>query len=679
MTGFRWQRWTIGRELALLVLATLLPFAVLGGYWAGQDYRAEQGRIQARALRLARTVSAEVDQFVNDTAALVEAMARVPSVKRGEEPQSSQLLAELVQRYPFYESLFVAASDGRVLASGGADVPPPGNRQSYIQETLRSGMTLITDPIAPRTPRGTARHVFVVATPVWDESGKPLGIVAASVNLLRLEEALRRADLPDNSSVIVVDKVGRIVTRRTEPEDWVGKSALGSSAVRNALRLREGVSEGDFVDGVRRLSGFSEATRVPWIVIAGIPMDEAYGALRRELVRAVARLVLVGAVAALVAWVFSRRLTAPIRRLAAAADAYASGDLSVRARTSGPEELAALGTTLNGMASALQTQLAELREARQRERDAGERALAELRRLHSEFIAVAAHELRTPVAAAKNYAELLVRDDVEWPSATRRQALQRLDAVCDRLARLVRSLLGASRIQAGRLVVHCEPVDLASITTRVCQEMQAQTASHPIRVAGNGQEGARWDGGDDQDDQNDASQREDDAGQAAGAGRVMILGDAERIEDVLVNLLSNATKYSPDGSPIDVGVNADESGDFVEVQVADRGPGIPQDEQEAVFERFRRGRSVAASGVGLGLYNAQAYIQAMGGEIGGRSAVGRGATFWFRLRRAEPAARAAGDGSGTSRYAEPAAATPVLSPAAEETGAAGHRQRVEAA
>jgi signal transduction histidine kinase len=628
MRGFRWQRWTIGRELALLVLATLLPFAVLGGYWAGQDYRAEQGRIQARALRLARTVSAEVDQFVNDTAALVEAMARVPSVKRGEEPQSSQLLAELVQRYPFYESLFVAASDGRVLASGGADVPPPGNRLSYIQDTLHSGMTLITDPIAPRVPRGTTRHVFVVATPVWDETGKPLGIVAASVNLLRLEEALRRADLPDNSSVIVVDKVGRIVTRRTEPEDWVGKSALGSSAVRNALRLREGVSEGDFVDGVRRLSGFSEATRVPWIVIAGIPMDEAYGALRRELVRAVARLVLVGAVAALVAWVFSRRLTAPIRRLAAAADAYASGDLSVRARTSGPEELAALGTTLNGMASALQTQLAELREARQRERDAGERALAELRRLHSEFIAVAAHELRTPVAAAKNYAELLVRDDVELPSATRRQALQRLDAVCDRLARLVRSLLGASRIQADKLVVHRVPVDLASITARVCQEMRSQTAAHDIRVRGDGLDAY------------------------VALGRTIILGDAERIEDVLVNLLSNAAKYSPDGSPIDVTVCANDSDEFVEVQVTDQGPGIPDDEHEAVFERFRRGRSVAASGVGLGLYIAQEYIQAMDGAIGVRSTVGCGATFWFRLRRAGFVAQ--GDDGADEAGAQPA-------------------------
>ena len=75
-------RWTIGHELALLVLAVLLPFAAVGLVWANEDYRTEQARTQARALRHAHEVSAEVDQFIADTAALVEALARVPSVKR---------------------------------------------------------------------------------------------------------------------------------------------------------------------------------------------------------------------------------------------------------------------------------------------------------------------------------------------------------------------------------------------------------------------------------------------------------------------------------------------------------------------------------------------------------------------------------------------------------------------
>gem|GEM_PF-2278271 len=598
----RRRRWTIRHELTLLVLAALLPFAALGGYGAWEDYRAEQGRIQSRALRHAREVSADVDQFVADTAALVEALARVPSVKRGEQPQADQLLRELVERTVSYESLYVLDSAGRVLASGGEELPPPGNRQTYVQQALRSGGTVVTDPLPSRIP---GRHVFVVGTPLWDETGVPLGIVAVSVNLLQLQQGLRRVDLPEQSSLLVVDRAGHIVARRSEPERWVGQSAMESSAVRDALRLREGVSEGDFVDGRRRLSGFAPTARVPWEVIVGIPTDEAYGALRRELVRAVSLLALAGLLAGSAAALLSRRLTRPMGNLAAAARAYAAGDLSQRVDTLGPDEVMALGHTLNRMAAALEHQVAELRDARVREQEAGKRALAELRRLHSGFVAVAAHELRTPVAAAKSYAELLMRDldtDVELPGATRRQALLRLNSVCDRLARLVRSLLGASRIQAGGLELARQPLDVTALVARVTDEAAAASPAHDVVV------------------------------RTRPMRLATALGDAERVEDVLVNLLVNATKYSPPGSSVFVDIMEDER--CVEVVVTDEGPGIPEDEQALVFERFTRGSKAVSAGVGLGLYIARAYVEAMGGTIGVRNIPGQGACFWFRLSRA---------------------------------------------
>jgi len=598
----RHQRpWGIRRELTLLVLAALLPFALLGGYGTWEDYRAEQARTQARALSLARDVSSDVDQFMLDSGALVEALARVPSIKRGEQPQSDQLLAELVERYPYYESLYVLESGGRVIAAGGTELPPPGNRQTYVQQALRSGGTVITDPLPSRTQ---GRHVFVVVTPLWDERGAPLGVVAASVNLLRLQQGIRRADLPQNSSVLIVDNNGRIVLRRTDPELWVGRDALGSTAVRDALRLREGVSEGSFVDGQRKLSGFAPATRVPWQVIVGIPLEEAYGTLRRELARALGRLLLAAGAAGAVAWLLSRRLTRPVGELTNAARAFADGDLTRRAPVTGPDEIAALARTLNRMAAALETQVSELREARTREQAAGERALTELHRLHSEFIAVAAHELRTPVAAAKSYAELLLRDvdgEVQLTAATRRQSLTRLDSVCDRLARLVRSLLGASRIQAGGLVLEMVPFDVTVLVTRVCEDVASSSTAHDVLLR---KRPIRF---------------------------TAALGDPERVEDVLINLLVNATKYSPPGSRVHVDVLAGAT--HVEVVVSDDGPGMPPDEQALVFERFTRGQATSGAGVGLGLYIARAYVEAMGGEIGVRSTPGQGASFWFRLPR----------------------------------------------
>jgi two-component system OmpR family sensor kinase len=354
---------------------------------------------------------------------------------------------------------------------------------------------------------------------------------------------------------------------------------------------------------VRRLSGFTPTKRVPWEVIVGIPTDAAYSTLRRELWNTLARLVAAGLAAGLVAWMFSRRLSQPIRKLAAAARAYTGGDLAHRVAPGGPEELVALGNTLGRMAEALQQQMVALTQAHRREREAGERALVELRRLHSEFVAVAAHELRTPVAAARSYAELLLRDDVALPAATRRQALTRLNSVCERLSRLVRSLLSASRIQAGGLEIGRLPVDLLALVARVVEEVAASSPAHDIQV------------------------------RARPAGVLTAVGDAERIEDVLVNLLVNATKYSPAGSVVYVDVV--EAAGWVEVVVVDQGTGIPEAEQDVVFERFTRGSNVAGAGMGLGLYIARAYVEAMGGVIGVRSAPGQGAAFWFRLPRAQ--------------------------------------------
>ena len=123
MRGLRQRRWTIGHELTLLVFAALLPFAVLGLYWTGEDYRTEQGRSQVRALRLARQVSASVDGLVADTSALVEALARVPSVKRGEQPQSDQLLTELVRAPPVLREPVRRRLERPHPGGGGQEVP----------------------------------------------------------------------------------------------------------------------------------------------------------------------------------------------------------------------------------------------------------------------------------------------------------------------------------------------------------------------------------------------------------------------------------------------------------------------------------------------------------------------------------------------------------------------------
>jgi signal transduction histidine kinase len=189
--------------------------------------------------------------------------------------------------------------------------------------------------------------------------------------------------------------------------------------------------------------------------------------------------------------------------------------------------------------------------------------------------------------------------------------------------------------------VQCEPVDVAALARRVLADVAGYTAGHQILLQ---------------------------APQAPQGS--LALADADRVEDILVNLLANAGKYAPQGTPIRVEIatvspaspasgspapasaasaasaapagGAWCSGTQVEVRVIDQGPGIPEEEQAAVFERFRRGQGASGGGVGLGLYIARAYVEAMGGEIGVRSRPEAGATFWFRLPAAVSPAGSAG-------------------------------------
>ncbi len=230
----------------------------------------------------------------------------------------------------------------------------------------------------------------------------------------------------------------------------------------------------------------------------------------------------------------------------------------------------------------------------------------EAEEMKSTFISVISHELKTPVALIKGYAATLRREDVQWDEATIREGLAIIEEEADRLTALIDNLLDASRIQAGGLKLEFEEVDLAHLIRQVAERFQPQTAAHTIVV-------------DVPDD------------------LPPVWADPERVRQILSNLLSNAIKYSPEGGIIRVG--AWREGDHVTVYVADQGIGIPEEEQDRLFDRFYRVDSSLrrkTQGAGLGLYLAKALVEAHGGRIWVHSKPGQGSTFFFTLPVATP-------------------------------------------
>ena len=236
------------------------------------------------------------------------------------------------------------------------------------------------------------------------------------------------------------------------------------------------------------------------------------------------------------------------------------------------------------------------------------RKVEDLSRLKDEFLSIASHELRTPVTSIKGYTQLAKMLIKEGDLNTSEEYLDiALDQI-DRMSRLILELLDVSRIETGRLEIRREPIGWAHFVRDVVHRHHTAVSDRRFHV----------------------SVTEDDR---------LVVGDRDRLEQVLGNLLENAVKYSPDGS--DVTVTVEDRGDSFVTAVCDRGIGIPADELGQVFERFHRGRQVSSTnygGLGLGLYITKQIIERHGGSIWVESKEGQGTTFYFSLPATEEAA-----------------------------------------
>ncbi|NTU79328.1 MAG: response regulator [Chloroflexales bacterium] len=244
----------------------------------------------------------------------------------------------------------------------------------------------------------------------------------------------------------------------------------------------------------------------------------------------------------------------------------------------------------------------ELSAALLREQAARERAEKAVR-TRDDFLAVASHELKTPLTAIYGNVEILHRRLTadEETSGRNRRSLQVVLHQVLRLSRMVEMLLDSSRIQNGLLTIEIAPFDLAKMTRRVVLEVEPMLERHQINLV----------------------IAEED---------LITRGDELRMEQVLYNLVNNAIKYSPNGGTVTV--RAERRDGAVTVAVADQGIGIPEHDLPHIFERFYRAESAEVSqiaGMGIGLYVVQQVVVLHGGRIEVSSASWEGSTFTITL------------------------------------------------
>jgi two-component system sensor histidine kinase KdpD len=260
------------------------------------------------------------------------------------------------------------------------------------------------------------------------------------------------------------------------------------------------------------------------------------------------------------------------------------------AKLDDPEERQLLETFAGVAGSALErTQLAdEARRARLR---------AETEQLRNALLSSVSHDLRTPLGVVTGATSALLDEDAPTDQATRRELLQTAHEEALRLSRLVRNLLDMTRLEAGALKVQKR---LESV-----EELVGSALGRTADRLGDREVTARI------------------------PADLVVACDSALLEQVLINLLENATKYSPPGSPIEL--SAREADTTVEMEVSDRGPGVREADAERVFEKFYRVHEHEGGGVGLGLAICKGIVEAHGGTIRVLERSGGGATFRIAL------------------------------------------------
>jgi two-component system phosphate regulon sensor histidine kinase PhoR len=233
--------------------------------------------------------------------------------------------------------------------------------------------------------------------------------------------------------------------------------------------------------------------------------------------------------------------------------------------------------------------------------------LKRLENIRKDFVANVSHELRTPVTIIKGYAETLLGGAIKDNPEKAHKFVEIIYSHSDRLANLLRDLLSLSEMESDEFVLQLQPMSLSGVFRQACLLLEAKATTKAITISSEGV--------------------------SAGA---QVLAESGRLEQVFVNLIDNAIKYSPNKSMITVRVEDQDA--FLKVSVSDNGPGIPPQSLPRIFERFYRvdaGRSRGEGGTGLGLSIVKHIVQLHGGSISVESNYGQGTTFHFTLKKAE--------------------------------------------
>jgi signal transduction histidine kinase/CheY-like chemotaxis protein len=605
-------------QLLVPVIVASVPLAAFAAAIMFTLWQYQQNRLETQQQETAAALASVVEKELSGSVRQLQYLATGPELVRGDFDGFLKRCRQVLAIATEWTNVVLYARDGHQLVNANFPLPSGRNTasQRHIDRVFGSGRPVVSDLfLGP----ASGRWIVAVSIPVALQ-GRTVYALSATMNL-RIFDQLLKDRTAAGGVASIEDAQFRIVSRAPSAEEYRGKPPV--AALLESMRSApEGIARFRSYEGLDVFTAWSRMPSTGWTVAFSVPTATTDTALRRHILLLGSAEVLIFLTAALAAIFIGRRVSAAIERAAEQAPGVAEGWRPDLPRT-GIEEIDRLAHALEDAAAKLSEE-ARQRALAERQRDEllalekEARSAAEAaNRSKDEFLAMLGHELRNPLGAVSNAAQVLDREGAKPEQiAFARGVIARQT---QHLARLIDDLLDVGRVITGKIYLQRARMDLSTAVRGTLDAFHASGKFGSHRLA-------------------------------FDLDPVWIDGDRTRIEQIVTNLVANALAYTPTGGSISVSLRRE--GTDAALEVSDDGIGMTPDELKRVFDLFYQGKSDLhrKGGLGLGLTLVHRLVELHGGIVSARSdGPGRGSSFSVRLPAVEaPAADERASGPETA-------------------------------
>jgi signal transduction histidine kinase len=612
----RQKRGRLVRHYFLISLVLISGGLITSGlselYFRYRESAADLVRLQQE---ITSGAASKIEQFIQEIERTTRGAAKSREItEKGLSPEYRFELRRLLAITPAITEAVAIDSDGisRVAVSRLTRVLPGDEKINSALPALqlaKEGKSYF----GPVYFHRDSEPYMTIAVPIERYVGRAIGMLQVQVNLKYVWDLVSKLRVGTEGYAYAVARNGDLIAH---PEISLVLQRLNVThldQVRSAFQPRTDAERRPTWTITKNLHArrvFSSWSPIPVLggaVFVEQPVEEVYGPLYASLLRT-SGFLLVGLGMALVASLLvARRVVRPLETLRNGVERISSGNMNARLELKTGDEIEVLAEEFNRMAENLREAYSGLEkkvEDRTRELAFANERLKELDRMKSDFVSHVSHELRTPLTAIKGAVDLMLREVAGPLTEKQIHYLTRVRSNTQHLAGLINDLLDLSKIESGRIEFKSSRVSLNGLVREAVEALRPVATEKVIAL--------------------EATIREPS---------ILVWVDRHKINQVLMNLIGNAIKFTPAQGRVTVSASRNDE-ESVQVSVSDTGPGVPPDEKEKIFAKFYRIAEVNgenSKGTGLGLAICKALVELHGGRIWVESEMNRGSTFSFTL------------------------------------------------